>query len=98
MDYTLFVLTYSAKALVHTKVGQISMRVKGHEPSQNERAQIAALVLLQEVRELVAIRTKLYRGRITRRYNKMVNPQPLKPRDLAPKKHESSWIICCQIP
>ncbi|KAJ8429011.1 hypothetical protein Cgig2_012709 [Carnegiea gigantea] len=77
-SHTPFMLIYSAKALSLMQ-----------PTSHNERAHIEALELLSKMRDQVALKTKLYKARITQAYNRRVTNKPLKPGNLAPKSMET---------
>lgn len=66
-----FHTTYGAEALIPVEVGQTSLKVRGHEPSQNERTE--ALDFFPELREEVAMRVELYDARITSTYKRRVS-------------------------
>ncbi|GAV81642.1 hypothetical protein CFOL_v3_25096, partial [Cephalotus follicularis] len=70
------------EAMIPVEIGVQSSRVVHFNEENNEEWLRNLLDLVEELRDKATIKVAAYQQRVSRFYNKMVNPQPLKERDL----------------
>ncbi|GAV60630.1 rve domain-containing protein/RVT_3 domain-containing protein, partial [Cephalotus follicularis] len=77
-----FSLCFGAEAMVPVEIGVQSPRVVHFTEQNNEEGLRCLLDLVGELRDKAAIRVVAYQQRVSRYYNKRVNPRPLQQGDL----------------
>ena len=82
MGETPFSLTYGAEAVILAEVNLCSARVSEFNTKQNEGQLMVRLDLLEEYREVAAIRLAEYQQKLARRYNRDVRVREFNTRDL----------------
>ncbi|GAV57752.1 hypothetical protein CFOL_v3_01288, partial [Cephalotus follicularis] len=70
------------EATILVEIGVHSPRVVHFNQTNNEEGLRALLDLVEELRDKTAIRVTAYQQRVSRYYNKRVNPRPLREGDL----------------
>ncbi|GAV69894.1 hypothetical protein CFOL_v3_13394, partial [Cephalotus follicularis] len=70
------------EAMILVEIGVHSPRVMHFNQAENEEGLRALLDLVEELRDKAAIRVVAYNQRVSRYYNKRVNPRPLRKGDL----------------
>ncbi|GAV75291.1 hypothetical protein CFOL_v3_18770, partial [Cephalotus follicularis] len=70
------------EAMIPVEIGVHSPRVVHFNQVENEDGLRALLDLVEELRNKAAIRVAAYQQRVSRYYNKRVNPRPLREGDL----------------
>ncbi|GAV92007.1 hypothetical protein CFOL_v3_35391, partial [Cephalotus follicularis] len=70
------------EAMIPVKIGVQSPRVVHFSEENNEEGLRNLLDLVEEFRDKTAIKVVTYQQRVSRYYNKRVNPRPLKKGDL----------------
>ncbi|GAV61679.1 hypothetical protein CFOL_v3_05206 [Cephalotus follicularis] len=68
--------------MITVEIGVQSPRVLHFNQAENEEGLWAVLDLVEELRDKAAIRVATYQQRVSRYYNKRVNPRPLREGDL----------------
>ncbi|GAV64707.1 hypothetical protein CFOL_v3_08225 [Cephalotus follicularis] len=69
---------FGAEAMIPVEIRVQSPRVVHFSEENNEDGLRNLLDLMEELREKAAIKVAAYQQRVSRYYNKMVNPRPLK--------------------
>ncbi|GAV83864.1 rve domain-containing protein [Cephalotus follicularis] len=80
-----FSLCFGSEAMIPVEIGVHSSRVVHFNQAENEEGLSALLDLVEELRDKAAIRVAAYQQRVSRYYNKRVNPRPLREGDLVLK-------------
>ncbi|GAV60247.1 hypothetical protein CFOL_v3_03778, partial [Cephalotus follicularis] len=70
------------EAMILVEIGVHSPRVVHFNETNNEEGLRNLLDLVEELRDKVAVRVAAYQQRVSRYYNKRVNPRPLREGDL----------------
>ncbi|GAV77103.1 hypothetical protein CFOL_v3_20575 [Cephalotus follicularis] len=77
-----FSLCFGSEAMTLVEIGVNSPRVVHFNETNNEEGLRNLLDLVEELRDKAVIRVIAYQQRVSRYYNKMVNPKPLREGDL----------------
>ncbi|GAV70477.1 hypothetical protein CFOL_v3_13975 [Cephalotus follicularis] len=77
-----FSLCFGSEAMILVEIGVHSPRVVHFNEANNEEGLRNLLDLVEELRDKATIRVAAYQQRVSRYYNKRVNPRPLKEGDL----------------
>ncbi|GAV77089.1 hypothetical protein CFOL_v3_20561, partial [Cephalotus follicularis] len=76
------------EAMIPVKIGVHSPRVVHFNEANNEESLRNLLDLVEELRDKATIRVPTYQQRVSRYYNKRVNPRPLREGDLVLRNME----------
>ncbi|GAV57512.1 hypothetical protein CFOL_v3_01049 [Cephalotus follicularis] len=79
---SLFSLCFGLEAMILVEIGVHSLRVVHFNEANNEEGLRNLLDLVEELRDKAAIRVGAYQQRVSRYYNKRVNPIPIREGDL----------------
>ncbi|GAV74355.1 hypothetical protein CFOL_v3_17835 [Cephalotus follicularis] len=77
-----FSLCFGSEAMIPMEIGVHSPKVVHFNETNNEEGWRNLLDLAEEPRDKTAIRVAAYQQRVSRYYNKRVNPRPLREGDL----------------
>ena len=89
---TPFSLTYGSKAVIPAEIGMPTFRTMMANPEDNDNEIALNLDLLQERREMAAIREAKYKKQVEQYYNRRVRPEVLKVWDFVYRKNEASRV------
>jgi transposase InsO family protein len=89
---TPFSLTYGSEAVIPAEIGMPTHRTMMFNPEENEEEQRLNLDLLQERREMAAIREAKYKAKIEQYYNQRVRPVSFKVGDFVYRRNEASRV------
>lgn len=89
---TPFSLTYGSEAVIPAEIGMPTHRTMMFNPDDNEEEQRLNLDLLQERREMAAIREAKYKAKVEQYYNQRVRPVSFKVGDFVYRKNEASRV------
>ncbi|XP_057739852.1 uncharacterized protein LOC130956943 [Arachis stenosperma] len=84
---TPFRLVYGSEAMIPIEVSQSSLRVQA---TNHDQARLAELDLIEEIRDIAAIRHRALQQQLTRRYSKRVFPRDFQTGDLVLRKTEQA--------
>ncbi|GAV79163.1 hypothetical protein CFOL_v3_22628, partial [Cephalotus follicularis] len=76
------------KAMIQVEIGVHSLRVVHFNEANNEEGLRNLLDLVKELIDKATIRVAAYQQRVSRYYNKRINPRPLKEGDLVLRNAE----------
>ena len=89
---TPFSLTYGSEAVIPAEIGMPTHQTMLYNPEDSEEQQRLNLDLLQERREMAAIREAKYKAKIEQYYNRRVKPMAFKVGDFVFRKNEASRV------
>lgn len=89
-DETPFSLVYGSEAVIPAEIGMPTYRIDFFDAADNPEELRLNLDLLEERRELAALRESKYKSAISQHYNRKVRATAFKPGDLVLRKNEAS--------
>lgn len=87
---TPFSLTYGSEAVIPAEIGMLTFRTMMTNAEKNDEEISLNLDLLEERREMAAIRETKYKKKVEQYYNRRVRPETFKVRDFVYRKNEAS--------
>ena len=87
-----FSLTYKSEAVIPAKIGMPTHRTMLYNPEDSEEQRRLHLNLLQERREMAAIREAKYKAKVEQYYNRRVKPMAFRVGEFVYRKNEASRV------
>ncbi|GJT32670.1 reverse transcriptase domain-containing protein [Tanacetum coccineum] len=89
---TPFNLTYRSEAVIPVEIGMPTYRTIQFNEAQNEKEMRLNLDIIQEMREIAAIREAKYKKKVEQYYNKWVRPMSFNVGDFVYQRNEASRV------